>query len=60
MDSMETWDWERCQYTSWLVVITFEHIVFGLIAVYIVWIFKYRQTQDQDSPPLHPEMCLYI
>ena len=58
MDLMEAWDWERC-HTVWLLVLSFEHIVFALIAAYMTWLLRNRQTQDQDSAPFQKCECTY-
>ena len=46
MGPMEALDWEECHYTVWVLVLSFKHIVFALVAAYFTWILKRRQTQD--------------
>ena len=56
-DSMELW--EQCQYTSLLMVVSFEHIMFGLIGTFILWMFRHRQTRHQPTSR-QPEVYMYL
>ena len=56
MDHMEPWDWERCHAVG-LLILSFEHVMFAIIAAYITWLLLNRQTQDQGSTVPQTQNC---